>query len=87
MSTEEIKLALKMGKTICWKCSSYVVSFRAKTDELFILCKLNHHMIGVGKYHKSEDFYIGNPSSIRFDDFCAWNKARNKALQAKEVVS
>lgn len=59
MNAEEIKTALKMGKTVNWKCSSYIVTFRATTDELFVLCRLNSHMVGVGRWHQASDFYIG----------------------------
>jgi len=59
MNFSEIKLALKTGKTVNWKCSSYIVSYRPTTDELFVICRINNHMVGVGKWHKAEDFYVG----------------------------
>ena len=59
MTIDQIKLALKMGQVVNWKCSSYIVTFRATTDELFVLCRLNSHMVGVGRWHQASDFYIG----------------------------
>tara|TARA_R110002126_G_scaffold15261_1_gene62837 strand:+ start:143 stop:331 length:189 start_codon:yes stop_codon:yes gene_type:complete len=59
MNTEEIKTALKSGKAVYWQSPNYSVSYRATTDELFVICRTNSHMIGVGKYHKPSDFYIG----------------------------
>jgi len=59
MNTAEIKTALRMGKTVNWKCSSYFLSYRVTTDELFVICRINNHMVGVGKWHKSEDFFLG----------------------------
>jgi len=59
MNLSEIKSALKMGKIVHWKCSTYFLSFRPSTDELFVVCRTNSHMVGVSKWHKSEDFYVG----------------------------
>jgi len=59
VSTAEIKAALKMGRIVNWKCSSYFLSYRVTTDELFVICRINNHMVGVGKWHKSEDFFLG----------------------------
>jgi hypothetical protein len=59
MNTVEIKTALKMGRTVNWKCNSYYCTWRVLTDEIFIVCRLNNHMIGYTKWHQASDFYIG----------------------------
>ena len=56
---KEIKEALKKGKTVNWKCRNYIVTYNDATDELFVICLNNDHIIAVGKWHKSEDFTIG----------------------------
>lgn len=63
MNNEEIKTALKDGKIVYWKCSTYYVSYRAHTDELFVVCRANNHMIGVGRYHVASDFYMEGAKS------------------------
>ena len=59
MSIEEIKTALKSGKTVYWQSPNYFLSYRVTADELFIICRTNSHMVGVGRGHKASDFYIG----------------------------
>jgi len=58
VSTAEILIAVKFGMKVCWKSPNYFVTFRPSTGELFITCALNSHMVGVGRWHKPEDFFI-----------------------------
>ena len=59
MNTEEIKTALKSGKSVYWQSPNYSVIYRASNDELYVLCRINSHMVGLGRGYKPSDFYIG----------------------------
>ena len=59
MNTKEIIDALKMGKAVYYRTPNYFLTYRAHTDELFIVCAANNYMVGLGRWHCGSDFYIG----------------------------